>query len=115
MSVMAMAPERSLAQRLDALERANDVRSRRRELKAGVRAEASRALVVLREPGPEAETMKVWDLLLALPKVGRVKANKMLSVAKVSPSKTVGGLTDRQRRELLEVVRRYAPTLRRSV
>ncbi len=39
-------------------------------------------------------------MLLALPKVGRVKATKTLDSCRVSPSKTFGGLTDRQRAEL---------------
>jgi hypothetical protein len=32
-----------------------------------------------------------------MPKVGRVKANRVLTSARISPSKTLGGLTERQR------------------
>jgi hypothetical protein len=39
-------------------------------------------------------------MLLALPKYGRVKATKILHSCRVSPSKTFGGLTERQRTEL---------------
>jgi hypothetical protein len=52
------------------------------------------------------ETAKVFDLLLAVPKYGRVKVNKILTQCKISPSKTVGGLSERQRRELVDFMRR---------
>jgi hypothetical protein len=48
----------------------------------------------------------VFDLLLAVPKYGRVKVNKILGTCKISPSKTVGGLSERQRRELVALMRR---------
>jgi hypothetical protein len=35
-----------------------------------------------------------------LPKVGRVKVRKILEKARISPSKTLGGMTVRQRTEL---------------
>ena len=41
-------------------------------------------------------------MVLALPKVGRVKATKILNSCLVSPSKTFGGLSARQRAELAE-------------
>jgi ribosomal protein S13 len=41
-------------------------------------------------------------MLLALPKVGRVKAAKIMNNCRVSPNKTFGGLSDRQRAELAE-------------
>jgi hypothetical protein len=45
--------------------------------------------------------MKVFDLLLATPKYGRIKANKLLQRCRISSSKTVGGLSDRQRVEII--------------
>jgi hypothetical protein len=39
-------------------------------------------------------------MLLALPKYGRVKATKLANRCRVSPSKTFGGLSERQRMEL---------------
>jgi hypothetical protein len=98
------APERSLQQRLEALERANDVRLYRAEMKREIKRGEVLVQEVLAEPGERVETMKVFDLLLAMPKVGRVKANKVLARSRVSPSKTVGGLTERQRCELLSLL-----------
>ncbi len=55
---------------------------------------------LLLDPPPYLQTAKVFDMLLALPKYGRVKATKILHSCRVSPSKTFGGLTERQRTEL---------------
>jgi hypothetical protein len=41
-----------------------------------------------------------------VPKYGRVKVNKILSQCRISPSKTIGGLSHRQRAELVEFMRR---------
>ena len=46
-------------------------------------------------------TAKVVDILMAVPKFGRVKATRFLTTCKISQSKTVGGLSDRQRTELI--------------
>ena len=40
-------------------------------------------------------------MLLAVPKYGRVKVNKVLMQCRISPSKTIGGLSQRQRTELV--------------
>ena len=51
-------------------------------------------------------TAKVFDILMAVPKFGRVKATRFLTQARISQSKTVGGLSDRQRAELIGLLRR---------
>ena len=45
-------------------------------------------------------------MLLAVPKYGRVKVNKVLLQCRISPSKTIGGLSQRQRTELVSMLRR---------
>jgi hypothetical protein len=96
------APERSLVQRMEALERANEIRTRRAHLKGG-RAKIHDLLL---EPPTYVETAKVFDMLLAVPKYGRVKVNKVLVQCRISPSKTIGGLSQRQRTELVSMLRR---------
>jgi hypothetical protein len=100
------APERSLVQRMDALQRANDIRSRRAQLKRDLKAGRQPIHQLLLDPPEYLETAKVFDLLLAVPKYGRVKVNKILSTCRISPSKTIGGLSQRQRTELVELMRR---------
>lgn len=41
------------------------------------------------------------DVLLVLPKIGSVKAGRILAHCGIAHSKTLGGLTDRQRAELM--------------
>ena len=100
------APERSLKQRLDALDRANDIRTRRAGLKRDLRAGRTQIYGLLLEPPDFLQTCKVFDLLLAVPKYGRVKVNRVLTQCRISPSKTIGGLSERQRTELVSSLRR---------
>ncbi len=100
------APERSLHQRMEALQRANDIRSRRAQLKRDLKAGRTPIHELLLEPPDYLQTAKVFDLLLAVPKYGRVKVNKVLSQCRISPSKTLGGLSERQRGELVALLRR---------
>ena len=100
------APERSLRQRMDALQRANEIRSRRAQLKRDLKAGRHSIHSLLLEPPEYVETAKVFDMLLAVPKYGRVKVNKILGQCRISPSKTIGGLSHRQRNELVGMLRR---------
>jgi ribosomal protein S13 len=91
----------SLEQRMAALERANVIRSRRAQLKRDLKAGRVRIHDLLVHPPDWLDTAKVATMLLQVPKVGRVKAAKALRVCDISPSKTFGGLTERQRVELV--------------
>ena len=100
------APERSLDQRMEALKRANDIRVKRAQLKKDLKAAKVQIEKILGDPPEYVETAKVFDMLLAVPKYGRVKANKVLTQCRISPSKTIGGLSERQRSELVTMLRR---------
>jgi hypothetical protein len=101
-----MIPERSLRQRMDALSYANTVRVYRANFKRDLKAGRRKLVEVLIDPPEMIEGAKIIDLLLATPKIGRVKADKLLRRAHISPSKTVGGMTERQRNELIALYRR---------
>jgi hypothetical protein len=100
------APERSLAQRMEALKRANEIRIKRARLKRDLKGGRANVHVMLLDPPDYLETAKVFDLLLAVPKYGRVKVNRVLTHCRISPSKTIGGLSQRQRRELVSYLSR---------
>lgn len=102
-----IAPPRSLAQQMEALALANEIRMSRARLKRDISAGRVRARDVLEHPPGWAATMKVHPLLLAIPKLGRVKVNRILGDCRVSPSKTLGGLSDRQRSALVAALARY--------
>jgi hypothetical protein len=91
---------------MDALQRANEIRTRRAQLKRDLKAGRQSIHQLLLDPPEWTETAKVFDMLLAVPKYGRVKTNKILNVCRISPSKTIGGLSQRQRTELVALLRR---------
>jgi len=100
------APAQTLDQRLRALRQANEIRSRRAALKKELASGRVRIEDVLAQPPAYAKTAKVHDLLLAVPKVGPARVDRLLSHCRIAPSKTVGGMTERQRGELIELFRR---------
>ena len=91
---------------MDALARANQIRVKRAELKRDLKAGRHSIHSLLLNPPEYVETAKVFDMLLAIPKFGRVKAARMLNQCRISQSKTVGGLSDRQRQELIALFNR---------
>ena len=99
--MQAHAPARSLDQRMDALKRANDVRVKRARLKKDLKEGTVKIEKILSNPPEYVSTAKVIDILMAVPKFGRVKAARFLNTCRISQSKTVGGLSDRQRTELI--------------
>jgi len=103
-SISPQTPERTQQQRMDALRRANDIRSERARLKERLRTGDMAIIEVLSDPPLCVHTAKVLDLLLAVPKYGRVKANKVLERCRISPARTVNGLTPRQRKELVDMM-----------
>jgi hypothetical protein len=93
-----MAPARP--QHLRALSRANEVRLARADLKRRVGCgELSVGDVILESPW-EAESMTVADLLMSQRRWGITRCRKLLGQIPVSETKTIGSLTDRQRRAL---------------
>lgn len=96
-----IAPERTLQQRQEALQEANRVRKLRAYLKVNVATGRQEVAAIIADPPTYALTMRVLDLLLAVPSVARIKADIILRRAQISPSKTLGGMTGRQRAELV--------------
>jgi S13-like H2TH domain len=86
---------------MEALKRANDIRSKRAQLKRDLKAGKVRIQTLLMDPPEYVQTAKVIDMLMAVPKYGRVKTNRILTNCRISPSKTIGGLSERQRSELV--------------
>jgi hypothetical protein len=83
-----------------ALERANQVRLARAELKRRIASgEVDVAEVILECPW-EADSMAVADLLLSQRRWGQMRCRKFLSQLPISEKKSVGSMTERQRRVL---------------
>jgi hypothetical protein len=85
-------------QRVRALERANQARFARAELKRRVaQGEIEVAEVILIHPW-ETERMAVADLLTSQRHWGHTRARKFLASVAMSENKTIGSMTERQRR-----------------
>ena len=102
----ASVPGRSREQRLRALRLANEIRSARAQLKKDLASGKIEPAQILAQPPECVRTARVRDVLLALPKIGSVKAGRILADCGIAHSKTLGGLTERQRTELLNRFRR---------
>lgn len=96
-----------LVQRQKALKKANTTRAFRSNLKQDVKQRKVTAYEYILKPPEFIETMKVIELLLAIPKLGRVKAQRLLTICQISPSARLSKLSTRQRMELVSLLRRY--------
>ncbi len=87
-------------QHMRALAQANRVRLARAELKRQVSdGERSVADVVLACPW-EAESMTIADLLMSQHRWGRSRCRRFLTSISMLETKTIGSMTERQRKEL---------------
>jgi hypothetical protein len=91
-------------QYMRALERANQVRLARAELKRRVAIEEIDVAEVILGCPWEAESMAVADLLMSQRRWGQTRCRKFLAQIPMSEKKTVGSMTDRQRRTLAEML-----------
>lgn len=87
-------------QSMDALQAANAVRTGRKELKRDLRIGKQDARKLLAEPPELIHTAQVGDFLRWVPWVGTVRARQIARRAGVSPSRSVGHLSARQRAEI---------------
>jgi hypothetical protein len=91
-------------QHLRALQRANEVRLARAELKRRVtQGDLTAVDVILSRPW-EAESMAVSELLMSQHRWGHTRARRFLATVPISETKTLGSMTERQRSSLVEML-----------
>ena len=87
-------------QHLQALQRANRVRLARAELKRRIAdGEVTAGEVILTSPW-EASSMAIGDVLMSQRRWGGTRCRKFLAMFRITETKTIGSLTDRQRHAL---------------
>lgn len=96
-----VVPEIPAQQRLLSLARANEVRVERAHLKRALAAGSVAFVEVLANPPICARTAKVGDLLLSVPGIGPAKSGRALAHCRIANTKTMSGLSDRQRAALI--------------
>jgi hypothetical protein len=97
-------------QYMRALERANQVRLARASLKRRIALGDLRVAAVILDCPWEAESMAVADLLMSQRRWGQTRCRKFLAQLAMSEKKTIGSMTDRQRRTLAAMLTAMPPT-----
>ena len=96
-------------QRLGSLDRANEVRSARAMLKKELASGSARLEDVLAQPPAFATTVRVSELLLAVPGFGPVRATRLLAHCQIPYRKSAASLSARQRDALIAQLRTEKP------
>jgi hypothetical protein len=107
-----METDQATLQRMEALLLANEVRMERAQDKRDIRAGKLDARTILRDPPVHWHSAKILDLLLEMPKIGRVKANRWLKMEAISPLRRLEQFTPSQRERLARHI--DTDTLRRD-
>jgi hypothetical protein len=99
-------------QHMLALQRANEVRLARAELKRRVTdGDTTAASVIMTSPW-EAESMAVAELLMSQRRWGHTRARRFLAAVPMVETKTIGSMTERQRRSLAALLEAQMPQSR---
>jgi hypothetical protein len=92
------------AARDEALKEANRVRIGRAQLKRQLK-DGRDPFRLIQRPPSTAKGMRVYEFLVAVPGIGRSKANRILVLAHISPNRTLGKLQPLQRDMLVRALR----------
>jgi hypothetical protein len=93
-------------QRLRALERANEIRLARAELKRRIAEGDTSAAEIILDPPCSATSWEIGELLMSQRRWGSSRCRKFLLHNQISETKPVGALTERQRRLLADQLSR---------
>ncbi len=97
-----MAPARP--QHLEALQRANEVRFARAQLKRRIGDGSTSVGEVILTCPPEVASMTIAELLASQRRWGSARCRKFLATIGMPETKTIDSLTDRQRRLLATMI-----------
>lgn len=101
-------------QYMRALERANQVRLARADLKRRISTGEVDVTEVLLECPWEAQSMAVADLLLSQRRWGQARCRRFLAQVPMSEKKPLGSMTERQRQTLVAMLRGVRATPERG-
>ena len=98
-------PVADSSQRMQALQRANEVRIARADLKRQVGRGETSVVEAILSGAPEIQNMAVIELLLSQRSWGRARCYGLLMAIPLSENKPIGTMTDRQQRVLVAALR----------
>lgn len=99
-------PKQSAEKRMENLKRAQEIRLWRADLKRRLNAREVTVAQVLRADDDRLHTMKVVELVAAQHGWGPTRVNRFMAKAQISHSKSIAGLSERQRKEVLSLCSR---------
>lgn len=105
MSSVIVAPQRSIDQRRDALFVANEIRIKRSQLKRKIKRGEVDPRHIIALPPDYVLSMKLTHLLRAIHRFGDVRLRRLMRVCMISDTKTLGGLSERQREAVLDYLK----------
>ena len=76
----------------------------RAALKAQLKRGELSIVTLIADPPQYVASARIAELLRALPTYGPIKVERLLKRCEVSPRKTISGLNERQRRDLIEAL-----------
>lgn len=91
-------------QYMEALAKANHIRLARADLKRQIETGAVSLRDVLLDPPPEIDNMPIGLLLMARHRWGVARSRRFLSRLAIGERRTIGHLTERQRRIIVEAL-----------
>jgi len=89
-------PDSTPPQHLRALQRANQIRLARAEIKRRIAVGELSVVDVLLSAAEEIETMEIAELLTSQRRWGHTRARRFLAAIPLTESKTIGSMTERQ-------------------
>jgi hypothetical protein len=104
----------AVPQHMRALQRANEIRLARADLKRGVADGEIDVAEMIFDCPEEAQGMTVADLLMSQRRWGQTRCRRFLAQVPISERKTIGSLTERQRRQLVGMLVAVRATRMRS-
>lgn len=106
-TVTVTPPTQSHQERMLRLRRANQLRHQRANDKKAIRSKQLNALDVLHGCPDQWRNAKCSELLLCIPAVGHTKTERILFSCGISPSRSLGALTEHQRQRLAKALKPY--------
>ena len=100
-------------QRTRALDRANEVRTRRKEIKEELASRELELAELITAPPAEVESAKVGDVLEWMPGIGRTRVKKILADTGVGPGVLMGHLSYATRMRICSRLEIHAPVRQR--
>jgi hypothetical protein len=110
MSGIRTAEERT-SQSMDALDRANDIRTGRAKLKKRLREGKVDPFALIGSPGRYGDSLHVAELLVLLPGVGTTKKSRICIAANIEGTDILAAIPEAGREKLADVIRDKCPRI----